>query len=133
MSVPMRSASALLALLVVGCGGSKGESSGPPTGPTPSPDQVNGGQWSARAPLIEANSELALAESNGRIYLCCPPPRLRRYGGQPSRTYAERRLVRKKGFEPSRPCGHKLLRLARLPVPPLPHEEGSTIGLNHQV
>ena len=34
----------------------------------------------------------------------------------------ERRLVRKKGFEPSRPCGHKLLRLARLPVPPLPHE-----------
>ena len=30
-------------------------------------------------------------------------------------------LVRKKGFEPSRPCGHKLLRLARLPVPPLPH------------
>ena len=31
-------------------------------------------------------------------------------------------MVRKKGFEPSRPCGHKLLRLARLPVPPLPHE-----------
>ncbi len=33
----------------------------------------------------------------------------------------ERRLVRKRGFEPPRPCGHKLLRLARLPVPPLPH------------
>src|SRR4029453_520679 len=29
--------------------------------------------------------------------------------------------VRKKGPEPSRPCGHKLLRLARLPIPPLPH------------
>lgn len=43
------------------------------------------------------------------------------------------RLVRKKGFEPSRPCGHKLLRLARLPVPPLPHEGGSTTGLNFRV
>ena len=30
-------------------------------------------------------------------------------------------MVRKKGLEPSRPCGHKLLRLARLPIPPLPH------------
>src|SRR5438093_1566557 len=34
-------------------------------------------------------------------------------------------MVRKRGFEPPRPCGHKLLRLARLPVPPLPHEEGT--------
>ena len=29
-------------------------------------------------------------------------------------------MVRKGGFEPPRPCEHKLLRLARLPVPPLP-------------
>ncbi len=29
--------------------------------------------------------------------------------------------MRKEGLEPSRPCGHKLLRLTRLPVPPLPH------------
>src|SRR5579863_213094 len=30
-------------------------------------------------------------------------------------------LVRKKGLEPLRPFGHQLLRLARLPIPPLPH------------
>src|SRR5687768_2399133 len=34
-------------------------------------------------------------------------------------------LVRKRGFEPPLPCGNKLLRLARLPVPPLPHKEGT--------
>src|SRR5580693_7647440 len=28
--------------------------------------------------------------------------------------------VRKKGLEPLRPFGHQLLRLARLPIPPLP-------------
>src|SRR3982750_470882 len=42
-------------------------------------------------------------------------------------------MVRKKGFEPSLPCGHKLLRLARLPVPPLPHEGGTTTVWNTQV
>ena len=30
-------------------------------------------------------------------------------------------MVRAEGFEPPRPCGHQLLRLARLPVPPRPH------------
>jgi N-acetylneuraminic acid mutarotase len=60
---------ALVALLMVGCGGDK--SSPGPTGPGPTvpPDQVDGGQWSQRPPLIEANSELALAEANGRLYL----------------------------------------------------------------
>src|SRR2546430_17444640 len=29
-------------------------------------------------------------------------------------------LVRKEGFDPPRPFGHKILSLARLPVPPLP-------------
>ena len=67
-----------------------------------------------------------------------PPPRLRGYGGQPSQTArsgglpagaaseasAWRRLVRKRGLEPPLPCGNKLLRLARLPVPPLPHGRG---------
>jgi hypothetical protein len=33
------------------------------------------------------------------------------------------RLVRERGFEPPRFLGHKILSLARLPVPPLPHEE----------
>jgi hypothetical protein len=30
-------------------------------------------------------------------------------------------LVRERGLEPPRPFGHKILSLARLPVPPLPH------------
>ena len=29
-------------------------------------------------------------------------------------------MVREKGFEPLWPCGRQLLRLVRLPVPPLP-------------
>ena len=28
-------------------------------------------------------------------------------------------MVRKGGLEPPRPCGHKILNLARLPIPPL--------------
>jgi hypothetical protein len=32
-------------------------------------------------------------------------------------------MVRKKGLEPLRPFGHQLLRLARLPIPPLPHRK----------
>src|SRR5688500_4849359 len=74
----MKSMIALLALFVVGCGGSSDASSGTPTTPTTptaptvpsSPTgQVDGGQWTHRAGLIEANSELALAELNGKIYL----------------------------------------------------------------
>jgi N-acetylneuraminic acid mutarotase len=67
----MKPAIALLALFMVACGG--GETlSGPsgPTGPTPpATDQIDGGQWGQQAPLIEANSELALAELNGKLYL----------------------------------------------------------------
>ena len=29
--------------------------------------------------------------------------------------------MRKMGLEPTRPCGHKILSLARLPIPTLPH------------
>src|SRR5688572_10200344 len=69
--MPMKPMIVLLALLCVACGGSSGGSpggsSGPPTGPTP--PMTDGGQWSVRAPLLEANSELALAESNGKLYL----------------------------------------------------------------
>ena len=36
-----------------------------------------------------------------------------------------RKVVRKRGLEPPLPCGNKLLRLARLPVPPLPHVRGT--------
>src|SRR5918992_5706773 len=65
----MKPTIALLALFIVGCGGSSGGPSGPPTGPTAPTDQVDGGQWAQRASLIEANSELALAELNGKLYL----------------------------------------------------------------
>src|SRR5688572_8740184 len=66
---------ALLALFSVACGKSSDASSGMPTAPTAptvpsSPTgQVDGGQWTQRAPLIEPNSELALAELNGKLYL----------------------------------------------------------------
>ena len=59
----------LLALLTVACGGSSSESSGPPTGPTPTTPTVDGGQWFSRAELLEPLSELALAEVNRKIYL----------------------------------------------------------------
>jgi hypothetical protein len=59
----------LLALLSVACGKKSGESSGPPTAPTSPTGQVDGGQWGQRAPLLEANSELAFAALNGKLYL----------------------------------------------------------------
>lgn len=30
-------------------------------------------------------------------------------------------MVRVVGLEPTRPCGHQILSLARLPIPPHPH------------
>ena len=68
----------LLALFMVACGGSSGGSSGTPatptaptmpTVPTSPAAKVDGGQWAQRSPLIEPNSELALAELNGKLYL----------------------------------------------------------------
>ena len=59
----------LLALFMAACGGSSGGSSGPPTAPSSPTDKVDGGQWAQRPPLIEANSELAFAASNGKLYL----------------------------------------------------------------
>ena len=69
MRVLRKLAIALLALFVVACGG--GDSGVGPTGPPgpTGPDPVDGGQWTHRAQLIEANSELALAELDGRLYL----------------------------------------------------------------
>src|SRR2546422_2416976 len=40
-------------------------------------------------------------------------------------------LVRKEGFEPPRGCPHRLLRPARLPVPPLPTWYLPTILIGH--
>ena len=66
----MRPMIALLALVSAACGGSTG-GGGPilPIQPTVPGTQVDGGLWGLRSPLLEANSELAFAEANGRIYL----------------------------------------------------------------
>ena len=47
---------------------------------------------------------------------------MREGAGRPG-VAGKREMVRKEGLEPSRPYGHKLLRLTRLPIPPLPHSE----------
>src|SRR5688500_7905422 len=65
----MRPAIALLALLVSACTGSPSQSGEEKKPPDPDPDPVVGGEWGVRAALIEPNSELAFAESNGKIYL----------------------------------------------------------------
>jgi N-acetylneuraminic acid mutarotase len=77
----MRPAIALLAVLMAACGGASGGSSGPPTAPSSPTGQVDGGQWSQRSSLIEANSELAFAALNGRLYLL---------GGYPSNRQTSR-------------------------------------------
>src|SRR5215204_3223279 len=41
-------------------------------------------------------------------------------GGSPTASCKASRMVRKKGLEPSRPCGRQPLKLVRLPIPPLP-------------
>ena len=49
------------------------------------------------------------------------PPVIHGGGLAPGKISSAETLVRKEGFEPPRPFGHKILSLARLPVPPLPH------------
>ncbi|MFL5381962.1 MAG: Kelch repeat-containing protein [Longimicrobiaceae bacterium] len=63
----MKAAIALAALFISACGGSE-PGPGPITPPT-GPNQVDGGEWGLRSGLIEPNSELALAELNGKLYL----------------------------------------------------------------
>jgi N-acetylneuraminic acid mutarotase len=66
----MRLAIALVALLFVsGCSGSPAKPGEEPIPPEPGPTPVDGGEWGVRSGLIEPNSELALAESNGKLYL----------------------------------------------------------------
>jgi N-acetylneuraminic acid mutarotase len=62
----MKPAFAFVALFIAGCGGSTAE---PPNPPPPPPVKVQGGEWGNRAGLLEANSELALAEVDGKLYL----------------------------------------------------------------
>jgi N-acetylneuraminic acid mutarotase len=69
MRALMKPAITLVPLFIVACGNSNPSPTAPgptpPTGPAP----VNGGQWGQQPPLIEANSELAFAEANGKLYL----------------------------------------------------------------
>src|SRR5688500_2631916 len=64
----MKPAMALVALLLSACSGSPGEPGEGPVLPNP-PTKIDGGDWDERAELIEPNSELALAEANGKLYL----------------------------------------------------------------
>jgi N-acetylneuraminic acid mutarotase len=59
VSIHARTTALLAAALAGGCGGSD----------TGGPSPVEEGQWGRRAPLLEANSELAFAEADGRLYL----------------------------------------------------------------
>lgn len=56
---------ALVALLLAACAGSPENAGTTPTGPNP----VEAGEWGLRTPLLAPVSELALAESNGKLYL----------------------------------------------------------------
>ena len=61
----MHPALALVALLVSSCSGSPDRPGPTPTDPAP----VAPGKWGSRAPLLSPVSELAFAESNGKLYL----------------------------------------------------------------
>ena len=68
----MKTTMALVALFMSGCAGSPGEPGTvlpPPAPPPPPPTQIEGGEWGTRAGLIEPNSELPVAELNGKLYL----------------------------------------------------------------
>ena len=114
----------LLALSMVACGGDSGGSSAPPTtpttptaptAPTTPTNYVNGGQWSQRAPLIEPNSELALAELNGKIYLL---------GGYPASRQTARTVQIYDIASNSWQLGPQL---------PQPNNHGMAVGVNGRV
>ena len=69
----MKPAIALAAFFISACAGSPGEPvivpPPPSPAPPPGPPPVNGGEWGTRAGLIEPNSELPVAELNGKLYL----------------------------------------------------------------
>jgi hypothetical protein len=71
--VPKNAAITLAALFLSACGGPATEPGvtppPPPPPPPPSPPAVIGGEWGTRAGLLQPNSELPLAELNGKLYL----------------------------------------------------------------
>src|SRR5688572_25534495 len=74
--VCMKPAIVIAALFISACGGSLADPqplpppAPPPVAPPPpAPPPVVGGEWGTRAGLIEPNSELPIAELNGKLYL----------------------------------------------------------------
>ena len=67
----MRRAILLAALFISACTGpaEPRQNPTPPTPPPPPSPQIDGGEWGVRAALIEPNSELPVAELNGKLYL----------------------------------------------------------------
>src|SRR5687767_12067732 len=70
----MKPTIALVALFVAACTGSPGEPGGDGNGNVngngQKPDTIAaGGEWGLRANLLENNSEFALAEANGKLYV----------------------------------------------------------------
>jgi hypothetical protein len=55
--------------VLVGLAGCKESPIEPPPNPDPDPIPAHWGEWGLRAGLLEANSEYALAESNGKLYV----------------------------------------------------------------
>jgi hypothetical protein len=66
-SLSMKPTIALVALLISACGGSADGPTEPVVPVIPQP--VEGGEWGNRAGLLENNSEFALAEANGKLYV----------------------------------------------------------------
>ncbi|CAA9315842.1 MAG: hypothetical protein AVDCRST_MAG11-1763, partial [uncultured Gemmatimonadaceae bacterium] len=73
----MRSTMALVAVFISACGGSPADPRQEGERPNPDPTAVDGGEWGLRATMLENNSEFALAEANGRLYVLggYPPSR----------------------------------------------------------
>jgi N-acetylneuraminic acid mutarotase len=79
----MKVAIAFVAVVAFACGGGPaepgdGHTHQPPTPkPAPTPTGFDGGEWGQRSSLLANNSELALAEVNGKLYLLggYPPSR----------------------------------------------------------
>ncbi len=65
----MKPAIALVALFIPACTGSQAEPREEGKRPNPDSIPVDGGVWALRSELLEPNSELALAEWNGKLYL----------------------------------------------------------------
>src|SRR5215203_6730008 len=60
---------ALAAFFICACGGPPSEPETAPPPPNQPSTEVDGGEWGTRAGLIEPNSELPVAELNGKLYL----------------------------------------------------------------